>query len=77
MSSRILKTVEAVVEENGNIRLLEDVQLRPSQKALVTLLDEEYEDLLSETMLLSEDALAEEWNNEEEDQAWAHLQQAQ
>ena len=27
-----------------------------------------------ETALLSEDALAEDWNREEEDEAWRHLQ---
>lgn len=31
----------------------------------------------SETALLSEEALAEDWNRTEEEEAWSHLQQAQ
>jgi hypothetical protein len=30
---------------------------------------------VSETALLSEPALAEDWNRPEEDEAWSHLQQ--
>lgn len=71
------KTVEAVVDEHGRIRLLEPLQLRTSQRVLVTVLDEEAktgEAGVSETALLSEAALAEDWNREEEDEAWDHLQ---
>lgn len=71
------KTVEAVVDEHGQIRLLEPLQLHASQRVLVTVLDEESkasEHGVSETTLLSEEALAEDWNKEEEDEAWKHLQ---
>jgi len=32
---------------------------------------------VSETALLSEEALAEDWNRDEEDEAWKHLQPEQ
>lgn len=35
----MLQTYEAVVEENGLVRLVEDAVLRPSQKVLVTVLE--------------------------------------
>jgi hypothetical protein len=37
------KTVEAVVDEHGQIRLLEPLELRASQRVLVTVLEEETE----------------------------------
>ena len=71
------KTVEAVVDERGHIRLLEPLELHASQRVLVTVLEEEPEaDTrdVSETALLSEEALAADWNRDEEDEAWEHLQ---
>ena len=35
----MLQTYEAVVDENGLVRLVEDAFLRPSQKVLVTVLE--------------------------------------
>ncbi len=67
----MLRTVEAVVESDGSLRLLEHIELRTGDRALVTLLDE---DDPAETALLSEPALAADWNRKEEDEAWAHLQ---
>jgi hypothetical protein len=37
----MLKTVEGVVDAQNNIRLLEDVPLKPAQRVLVTILDTE------------------------------------
>jgi len=74
------KTVEAVVDENGHIRLLEPLKLHASQRVLVTVLEDAPETDtrdVSETALLSEEALAEDWNREEEDEAWKHLQPEQ
>ena len=71
------KTVEAVVDEHGHIRLLEPLELHASQRVLVTVLEEEPDaDTrdVSETALLSEEALAADWNRDEEDEAWEHLQ---
>ena len=74
----MLRTVEAIIDENGQVRLLEHVQLSKRQRALVTILDEEAAEEsspISTTALLSEPALAEDWNRPEEDAAWSHLQQ--
>jgi hypothetical protein len=71
----VLRTFKAVVDKQGNVRLLEPVQLPGTRRALVTILDEEPEVNVPETALLSESALGEEWNRPEEDVAWSHLQQ--
>ena len=71
----MIQTVEAVVDELGTVRLLEPLILGRRHRAFVTILD----DGLSpphESALLSEAALAEDWNRPEEDIAWSHLQQA-
>lgn len=67
------QTLEAIVDENGAVRLLEPVQLSVSRRALVTILDDSP---LHEAALLSEAALAEDWNRPEKDAAWSHLHQA-
>jgi hypothetical protein len=72
----VIRTIEAVIDENGVVRLLQEVQLGTSKRALVTILDDAPRAEVSETALLSEEALSE-WNNPEEDAAWAHLQQDQ
>lgn len=72
-SQDMIRTVEAIVDENGQVRLSEPIQLSRSQRALVTILDEEPLPQLHEDSLLSEQALAEDWNRPEEDAAWSHL----
>src|SRR6185436_3915893 len=64
---RMLKTIEAVIEKDGHVRLLEEVRLSRAQRALVTILEEEME--ADESALLSEAALAEDWRREEEEEA--------
>ncbi len=71
----MLKTIEAMVEKDGRIRLLEEVDLSHARRALVTILDDHVAGTISDTALLSEAALAEDWNRKEEDTAWQHLQQ--
>ncbi len=70
----MIQTVEAVIDEQGTIRLLEAVQINGARRALVTILEEEPGNLAHETTLLSEAALAEDWNRPEEDAAWSYLQ---
>ena len=70
-----LHTFEAIINEQGNVRLLEPIQLPKPRRAFVTILPDESG--ISETALLSEAALAEDWNRPEEDVAWSHLQQVQ
>jgi hypothetical protein len=71
----MIQTVEAVINENGIVRLLEDVHLPAARRALVTILDDEPNAFPAETALLSETALGQDWNRPEEDAAWAYLQQ--
>jgi hypothetical protein len=70
----MMQTVEAIIDQNGMVRLLEPVPLDSPKRALVTILDERPD--ANETALLSERALGEDWNRPEEDAAWAHLQPA-
>ncbi len=73
----MLQTVEAMIDKNGKVHLLENLQFTKPRRALVTILDEEIIDEQSNiTALLSEQALAVDWNRPEEDEAWAHLQRA-
>jgi hypothetical protein len=72
----MMQTVEAVIDEDGRVRLLESVRLPEARRALVTILEEVPAVDAAETTLLSEQALAEDWDRPEEDEAWSHLQQA-
>jgi hypothetical protein len=73
----MLRTLEAVIDEQGNVRLLEPSALTAPRRALVTVLKEESSLQVPETALLSEAALAVDWNRSEEDAAWSHLQPEQ
>ena len=70
----MIRTAEAVIDEHGNVRLLEPVEVAGVRRALVTILDEEPTSLMHETAVISERSLAEDWNRPEEDAAWSHLQ---
>jgi hypothetical protein len=72
----MIRTVEAVIESGGVVRLLEAIPLQGPRRALVTILDEEPAVCSNETAFLSEAALAEDWNRPEEDAAWSYLQPA-
>lgn len=69
----MLRTLEAIIEPDGQVRLLEPISLSGARRALVTVLDEPAE----LTALLSEPALATDWNRPEEEAAWQHLQRAE
>lgn len=64
-----------MIDEQGNIRLLKQVRLPATRRALVTILEERPVAGITESALLSEAALADDWNRPEEDEAWSHLQQ--
>ena len=70
----MIQTIKAVVDEQGRVRLLEEVKFTGVRRALVTILEEAPSSEASETSLLSEQALAEDWERPEEDEAWSHLQ---
>lgn len=69
----MFQTFQAIIDEQGNVRLLEPVELPSKRRALVTVLLDETRPGVAETALLSEPALAEDWNRPEEDAAWLHL----
>ncbi len=68
----MIQTLEAIVDKTGNVNLLSEIRLKGNRRAIVTILDEEPR--VSETALLSEKALAEDWLREEEDEAWDYMQ---
>ncbi len=62
-------TIEAEVDEKGQIRPREPLMLPPGSRVLIPLLEPDG----SESALLSEGALAADWERPEEDAAWSHL----
>lgn len=72
----MIRKIEAVVDEQGTVRLKEAVRLVAPRRAVVTIFDEDKAIKIDESALLSEPALAQEWNRPEEDAAWSHLQPA-
>ena len=73
----MIRTIEAMIDEHGSVLLQEAIALSSPRRALVTILEEEpypNEPRSTETALLSEAALAEDWNRPEEEAAWSHLQ---
>ncbi len=72
----MMQTIEAVIDEHGKVRLLEEIHLPAVRRALVTILEDDPIAHPNEASLLSEAALAEDWNRPEEDAAWSYLQQA-
>ncbi|HEX9138091.1 MAG TPA: hypothetical protein VF905_14300 [Nitrospirota bacterium] len=70
----MIRTVEAVVDDQGKVKLLEPVPLGSTRRALVVILDEPGVGD-NETGLLSEASLSD-WSRPEEEAAWSHLQSA-
>jgi predicted DNA-binding antitoxin AbrB/MazE fold protein len=71
----MLQTIEAVTDQYGVLKLLEPIKLPKSRRILITILDEEPSDEIVNSALLSEPALARDWERSEEDEAWLHLAQ--
>ncbi|HEX6985760.1 MAG TPA: hypothetical protein VF170_10295 [Planctomycetaceae bacterium] len=70
----MIRTVEAVIDDRGVVRLLEPFAPDRPRRVLVTILDEAPAAVPNEPARLSEAALATDWNRPEEDEAWSHLQ---
>jgi hypothetical protein len=70
----MMKTVEAIIDEQGNVKLLEPLRPAGARRALVTILEENLCEVAADDTRISEPALAD-WNLPEEDEAWSHLQQ--
>ena len=76
----MIQTLEAKIDADGRVSLLEPVKLPAGRRALVTVLDESpapdsppLEGSGLECALMSEASLAEIWDTPEEDAAWQHL----
>ncbi|MFQ5595004.1 MAG: hypothetical protein ACE5HA_12735, partial [Anaerolineae bacterium] len=63
------RALEGMIDEQGNVNLLEPIHLPTVRRALVIILEEQPALHVSETALLSEPALADDWNRLEEDEA--------
>ncbi len=71
----MLQTIEAVIDQNGILRVLEPIQWPKHRRGLITILNEEPSDELGNLALMSEVALARDWERLEDDEAWSHLAQ--
>ena len=71
----MLQSIKGIIDQNGELKLLEPIKLPHSRRVIITILDEEPEDELISGALLSAPALSKEWDNVEEDEAWSHLAQ--
>ncbi len=64
------QNVEAIIDEQGQVRLLRPLRFPTARRAVVMILDDDP----LESVRVSEPTLAEDWNRPEEDAAWSHLQ---
>jgi predicted DNA-binding antitoxin AbrB/MazE fold protein len=73
----MLQSIEAIIDENGVLKLLEPVQLPKSRRVIITILNDDLSEEEANLALLSELALSQDWNRPEEDEAWSHLAELQ
>jgi len=71
----MLQSFEGVIDQDGKLRISEQVSLPKSRRVIITVLNEEPTDEAINLALLSESALARDWERPEEDEAWSHLAQ--
>jgi hypothetical protein len=69
-----MKTVEAVIEANGEVHLRESVSFSEPHRALVTIFEET--PLIGENAPFSQMVLSKDWDTPEDDAAWAYVQHA-
>lgn len=67
----MVHSVEATINPDGQVVLSERIIITRAHRAIVTILGESD---VPDVTLMSEDALAKDWDRPEEDAAWAHLQ---
>lgn len=73
----MLQTYKATVDNQGNLKLPDHLVLPSGSQVLITILDDKTDQPINDEALLSESALAEDWNKPEEDEAWESLQPEQ
>lgn len=67
-----MRTVEALIDRDGHVRVLEPLHPGAGCRALVVIFDDE--DARADGARLSEAAVAPDWARPEEEDAWAPLQ---
>jgi len=68
----MIHTVEATIDEKGEVHLAEPLRIKGVRRALVTVLEEPPIETV-ETALLSESSLSTDWLRPEEEEAWSNL----
>ena len=68
----MIHTVEATIDESGDIHLVEPIHVKGVHRVLVTVLEEPPGEAF-ETAKLSQSSLATDWLRPEEEEAWSHL----
>ncbi len=68
----VMRTIEAIIEADGTVELLEPVRPRARCRAVVLILEDEGD--VASDATLSEAALARDWARPDEVDAWASLQ---
>ncbi len=71
----MLQSIEGMTDQNGKLKIPGNINLPKSRRVIITILEEEPSDEAFNLALLSESALAKEWERPEEDKAWPHLAQ--
>jgi hypothetical protein len=71
----MLQTIEAFTDQDGTLRIREPIKLPRRRRVIITILNEEPDNEILSIALLSEAALAKDWERPEEDSAWSHLAQ--
>lgn len=72
--SEPLKSYPAMISAEGVVTLRHPLKLDSDRMAIVTIVSGDSDETL-DTALLSEDALAHDWNKPDEEKAWAYLQE--
>ena len=70
----MIRTVEAIVDEHGIVRLLGPIRLHGPCRAILAVDDGVAVPGAHALARLSEASLAQDWNRPEEDAAWSHFQ---
>ncbi len=71
----MLQKIRGMIDQDGNLKILDKFDLPKSRRVIITILDEEpFSDLVN-LSLLSESALSRDWDRPEEDEAWSQLAQ--
>jgi hypothetical protein len=71
----MLQAIEVVIHQHGRLRIPKSVKLPRRRRVIITILDEEPSEASDDVALLSEAALARDWERPEEDEAWLHLRE--